>query len=149
MLILNSGILDIVTLILHEPRQNVPAPGDTFGSTAIVLPVPRTENQFALQNLAVTTETTLRIDSPQNPCLAKDDSNDTLLDCIDNVFEEKEECYLPWRLNNGVKRLRVEPCSESELLTYKNYMTEMMGMATIENLHRAIGCTLSCNQTVS
>ncbi len=146
---MTTGILDVFTIILHEPKQNVPAPGDAFGSTALVLPVPREQGKLEIQNLAVTTETMLRLDSSQSPCLTEDEDDGTLLDCIDNVFEQREDCFLPWRLANAVNRSGDNICNETELITYKKYMIEMMGMASIENLYEAIGCTLSCNQTVS
>ncbi len=145
---MNTDIMDLITLILREPKLDIPSPGDAFGSTSMTLPLPRAKGLVAMQTLKVTTETTRRLETPQQPCLAEEESNVNLLDCVDNVFEAKEGCSLSWRVVKEIGR-SAKLCNKTELENYGRFMREVMDMATIEKMHEEIGCSFYCNRTVS
>lgn len=136
--------------MLQEANQNVLVPGgDAFGVSPLVVPVPRYKDHMTILNLAVTTETTLRLSSPQRPCFGEEKPNNTFKHCVDNVFESKHGCILPWRLSDGVNTTDVKFCCETQLAHYGKHFTKILGLATFEKLYQETGCIFSCNQTVS
>lgn len=126
---------------VSEEHYDLTAQNKLYRSNFIYLPPPEKNRTVTISYLISSVQYTV-LENEHLPCISRS-PKDSLFKCVQNAFEFRQKCLLPWSQNN------TKLCHTTEdLRAFKEYYAKVYTAFTEKDLYDLTGCFYKCTYLV-